>query len=227
MPEPTDPEPPAVDRHTVPAAPPSWAPGDAPDADYDSKPRVSLGPLSIFGFGQDRRQTERRSSPTTHSPILTNLVGAAAIVVVIAALKEAKPVLVPLVVSAFGATLTAPIVFWLRKKKVPPGLAVPVVVVAALVAAALVMGLVIGSLNAFIQAAPEYRQELNELIQRVAISLGRFGIYVQPSKLQSIVEPGSVIGLATQLVTQLADLFSSAVLILLITVLLLFEVLLL
>jgi len=226
MAEPSDPEWPAVDRQTVPGAAPSWPPGEPADPDTDSKPRVSLGPLSIFGFGAERRQAERRGTPAPgFSPIVTNLVGAAAIVIVIAALKEAKPVLVPLVVSAFGATLTAPIVFWLKKKKVPAALAVPVVVVAALIAAALVMGLVIGSLNAFIQAAPAYRQDLNELIQRVAVTLARFGIYVQSSKLQSMIEPGSVIGLATQLVSQLADLFSSAVLILLITVLLLFEVL--
>lgn len=220
MAEPTDPEPPAVDRHTVPAAP-SWVPGDAPDSEFDSRPRVSLGPLSLLGFGPDRRQVDRRAAP---SPLLTNFVGAAALIIVIAALREAKPVLLPLVVSAFGATLTAPIVFWLTKKKVPAALAVPAVVLAALVGVMLIAGLVIGSLNAFIQEAPTYRKDLDHLIQQVSVYLWRLRIPVNPSK---ILEPGAVIGLATQFVTQLADLFSSAVLILLITVLLLFEVLLL
>jgi AI-2 transport protein TqsA len=221
MPEPTDPEATTVDRPTEPASYASWAPGDPRESELDSKPRVSLGPLSIFGFGADRRQLDRRSGP---SPLVTNFVGVAALIIVIAALREAKPVLLPLVVSAFGATLTAPIVFWLRKKKVPAGMAVPVVVVAALIAATLVAGLIIGSLNAFIQEAPTYRKDLNHLIEQVSVILWRFRIPVNPSK---ILEPGAVIGLATQLVTQLADLFSSAVLILLITVLLLFEVLLL
>jgi len=224
MPEPSDPEAPTVDRLTEPTSHPSWVPGEARE-DVDSRPRVSLGPLSLLGFGADRRAADRRAP--AHSPIVTNLVGTAAIVIVIGALKELRPVLVPLVVSAFCATLTAPIVFWLRRKKVPAGVAVPVVVVAALIGAALVMGLVIGSLNAFIQAAPTYRKDLDELLARTAIELGRFGIWVSPSKLQSVIQPGSVIEVATQLVTQLADLFSSAVLILLITVLILFEVLLL
>src|SRR5690606_22489600 len=166
MPQPTDPEAPAVDRHTVPAAP-SWAPGEGPDSDVDSRPRVSLGPLSLLGFG-DRRQVDRRGGP---SPLLMNFVGAAALIIVIAALREAKPVLLPLVVSAFGATLTAPIVFWLTKRKVPAAVAVPVVVFAALVAVTLVAGLVIGSLNAFIQEAPTYRKELDQLIRQVSVYL--------------------------------------------------------
>ncbi len=100
----------------------------------------------------------------------------------------------------------------------------PAVVLAALVGVMLIAGLVIGSLNAFIQEAPILPQGLDHLIQQVSVYLWRLRIPVNPSK---ILEPGAVIGLATQFVTQLADLFSSAVLILLITVLLLFEVLLL
>jgi hypothetical protein len=84
--------------------PSSILPG--PEGEYDDDaPRVSLGPLGLLGFGpRPPADMSREGAQGGPSALMT----AASLVIVIAALKVARPVLVPLTVSAFLAVLTAP-----------------------------------------------------------------------------------------------------------------------
>jgi predicted PurR-regulated permease PerM len=60
------------------------------------------------------------------------LVGAAAIVVIIAGLRAAKPLMVPFLLSIFLSILCVPAVTWLTRKRVPRGLAVLLVILGML-----------------------------------------------------------------------------------------------
>lgn len=153
------------------------------------------------------------------------LVTAAALVVVVAALKIARPVLVPLVVSAFLATLTAPLVLYLQKRKVPALIGVPLVILMTLAFVAGLTGLVVGSLNEFIKAAPEYQAHLIYAVVGVTEELGRFGLHVVPADVLNLIQPSAAMRLAGEMLSELANFFSRALLILLLTVFVLFEAL--
>ena len=181
----------------------------------------SLGPLSILGFGPQPSPSAAPALPRGFAQLL----GAAAAVIIIAGLREAREVLVPLVVSTFVATLTAPVVLFLRAKKIPAAVAVPSVIVLTLGVVGALTGLLAGSLNAFIQAAPRYQADLIMMLIEMSAFLERFGLEIDPSKLLGVVQPMSAIQFAAQLVSQVADLFSSMLLILLLTIFVLFEAL--
>src|SRR5690606_28775849 len=113
--------------------------------------------------------------PTAPEPSSNVLVTAAALVIVIAALKIARPVLVPLTVSAFLAVLTAPLVLYLKKHRVPPWFGVPLVVLLTLIGFAGVAGLILGSLNTFIQEVPSYQERILSMLSSVTTVVDGWG----------------------------------------------------
>ncbi len=90
----------------------------APDSQpHSERPSLSLGPLGMLGFGPrpDEERVEGLKPKRTNSLVIM-----ASLVIIIAAIKIARPVLVPLTVAIFLATLTAPVVIYLKEKKSSP-----------------------------------------------------------------------------------------------------------
>ncbi len=187
---------------------------------HSERPSLSLGPLGMLGFGPrpDDERTEGVKPKRTNSLVIM-----ASLVIIIAAIKIARPVLVPLTVAIFLATLTAPVVIYLKKKRVPPEVGVPLVLVMTLVLLAGIAGLVGGSLNAFIQAAPTYQERLVELFFVTSAQFERWGIAVTAESLYSLVRPEELVGFLGDTLSGLADTLSDTFLVMLMTVFLLFE----
>jgi predicted PurR-regulated permease PerM len=148
---------------------------------------------------------------------------AASLVIVIAALKVARPVLVPLTVSAFLAVLTAPFVLYLKKHRVPPHFGVPLVVLVTVLVISGIAGLVIGTLNTFVQEIPSYQARVMEMLTSASSQLESFGIQLTLSSLTSLVEPAAAMQFSGNTLSEIADLLSNTFLVLLMTIFVLFE----
>lgn len=148
----------------------------------------------------------------------------AALVVLLAGLRAAGPLIVPLLLSAFLTILSAPLVLWLQKRKVPEILAVTFVVLAVVGVLAAVAGVVGGSVNRFVAAIPRYQEGLDDLVSGLSDYLDSFGIGLSFDKIRKVVDPGAAIGMAGTVVSQLASLLSNAFLVVLTMVFMLFEV---
>lgn len=185
------------------------------------RPSLTLGPLTMLGLTPQPDEKTRGKVKDAFG-ILVQL---AAFAIVVAALKTARPFLVPLVAAAFLATLTAPIVFYLRKKRVPALLGVPLVVLAALIVGLSVASLLVGSLNTFIQAAPAYQQTLTAQIDLAVLILRGWGIDLTSSGITRLIQPSAAVQFAGQTLGQVADFVSTSLLIVLLTIFLLFEAL--
>jgi predicted PurR-regulated permease PerM len=88
---------------------------------------------------------------------------AASLVVIIAGLRAASAIVLPFLASVFLAVFSLPILYWLKRLKVPNPLAVlgtMLFVIAVLSGIGLLVG---GSVNSFTEAAPHYRERLQEL----------------------------------------------------------------
>lgn len=190
------------------------------DAPLDSRPSVSLGPLGLLGFGPDVVEQDPSVSGPSRPRTLVSL---ASLVIVIAALKIARPVLVPLTVSVFLATLTAPGVIYLKKKGVSPVIGVPLVVLFTLLVFGAMTTLVGGSINQFIQALPSYQARMSALLISSAGQLESWGFQVTTESLLSLVHPGAALGFLGETLSGLADFLSDTFLVLLLTVFVLFE----
>src|SRR5687767_12763319 len=94
------------------------------------------------------------------------LLNVASLVVVIAGLKLAAPLLVPFMAAVFLAILSLPVLTWLEEHRVPRGVAVGLAVLVNLAALAAMGFLVSGSVADFVDAAPRYREQLVALLDR-------------------------------------------------------------
>ena len=94
---------------------------------------------------------------TSPSPLLFRL---AALVVIVAGLRAAGPILIPMLLAVFLAVLSYPLLAALLRRGVRPGFAMAATVVAA-AAMLTVFGLIInGAVSGFLTAAPAYQELL-------------------------------------------------------------------
>lgn len=159
------------------------------------------------------------------SHVLRGLVGIAAFVIVIAGMRAARPVLVPLLVAAFVALVCVPVVNALRRRRFPNGLAVTVVVLGVVAGVGGVGAFVGSSLTAFVQALPTYEAGLAAQTASALDWLQRHGLPVPNREgLLDAVDPGAALGLAAVLLNEVGALLTNGVLVMLAVVFILLEV---
>lgn len=164
--------------------------------------------------------TPSGSTSSSGRLILLNL---AALVVVVAGLKTAAPLLVPFICSIVLAVLAAPPVFWLHRRKLPLWLAI-LLVILALVVVEVGVGVLIGSqFNDFIDALPGYQDQLTQKFSGLLQELGEQGIDTSRLSLAKLFDPGKAMKLTASLFTGLTGLLGNTVLILFTVVFLLLE----
>ncbi len=140
------------------------------------------------------------------SPARIAIVGAA-VVIVLAGIRVATPILGPFLVAVFFAMITAPLMAWLTRRGVPPILAAVTVVVA-------LIGIFIGVLaflgvafTGFIRSLPQYQASL----EAQAAILADYGIDPGTFTVWDYIDQGFVIqqvaGLAQQVGSIAVDAF--------------------
>lgn len=161
-------------------------------------------------------------SPRGH--VVRGLVAAAALVVVIAGLREARPVVVPMLVSAFVAFACLPAVTRLRSWRVPKVLAVVLVMIGVVGVVSAIAVFVGSSLTAFVQAMPVYQARLGARLGDVLTWFAVRGFQVPDStQLAGIIDPGAALGLVATLLNGVGDTLTNGLLILLTVVFILLE----
>lgn len=148
------------------------------------------------------------------------LVAAAALVVVVAGLKAAASVFVPVLLGFFLAVPALPVLGWLRRRGVPGWLAILLILLGL---ALLVFGFgafVATSVDRITELAPTYQARLEEIAQPWIARAREQGLEVD--KLFNLER---LFGLFSGLLGGLATLLSEGVLVLLITVFILVEAL--
>ena len=147
----------------------------------------------------------------------------AALVIIIAGMREAASVLLPFLVSAFLALICGAPLFWLKGKGLPSVVAVLLVVLVLLGLLSLVGVLVGTSLNDFYRALPMYQEGFQELSLESRIWLKAQGLEVPERFLSDTFAPGSVMRFAGSLLSSLGGLITNAFVILLTVVFMLLE----
>jgi len=160
------------------------------------------------------------NKPLENHSILLNI---AAFIIIVAGLKAATQLLVPFLLAVFIAVLCAPMMIWLKVKKVPSILSVLLVVVLFFVIAA-TLGTVIGtSLSAFYQDLPEYEQKLQQQGESIVAGLQGFGIVVDKSVISNYIDPGAAMKMVASVFSGLGGVLTNAFLILFSVIFILLE----
>ncbi|HJL16509.1 MAG TPA: AI-2E family transporter [Sandaracinaceae bacterium LLY-WYZ-13_1] len=147
----------------------------------------------------------------------------AGLVIVVAGLKLAAPLFVPLVAAVFITVVSLPVVRWLLAKRVPRWAAILLAVLLDLVVLAGFAGLVGGSLNEFYDRVPYYQERLSELTVEAAAWVDQHGLHIEPSRIGSAVDQVQVMGVVADVFQRLTELASKALLVALLVLFMLFE----
>jgi len=147
----------------------------------------------------------------------------ASLIVVVAGLKAAQTILIPVLLALLLAILCSPAVFWLRARRVPTVAAV-LLVVLVLLGVLSVFGVVVGgSINGFMEAAPRYQQRLDALGTSATDWLESLGFRVGEIDTSDVFQPGSLIGFLGRGLTALLSTVSNTFVVTLILVFMLLE----
>lgn len=152
------------------------------------------------------------------------LLGAAAFVVVVAGVRAAEPILVPLLVAMFVAILVAPPLGWLRRHGFSAVSATIVVVLVVMVLGLLGLLFIGGPISDFLGDLPRYRAQVRQMRVEALGWLGRFGLDVSGLEREGrYLNTDDALEWVGGLVRSVGDLFGHGLLILFTVVFLLAE----
>ncbi|TNE75865.1 MAG: AI-2E family transporter [Gammaproteobacteria bacterium] len=160
----------------------------------------------------------RESSPMARSVII-----AAAFVVVVAGLKAAETLLVPFLLSVFIALIFSPLLAWLKRLRVPNGLAICLIIALVILAGWLIGILVGASINDFRQNLPQYQERLQQMSGGLLTWLSERGLSLDMEQMRQSFDPGKVMQLAGNTLSSLGNVMTNAFMILLTVVFILAE----
>ncbi len=145
------------------------------------------------------------------------------LVIVVAGMRAAEAIIVPLLFSAFLAIIISTPVFWLRRKRVPD-LAAVFLVVLGLLALGLGFAALIGtSLQDFSEALPRYQALLTKEIAPLLHWVQGLGIELSEETFLQYVDPGASMRLVANMLSGLGAILTNTFLILLTVIFILLE----
>jgi len=147
----------------------------------------------------------------------------ASLTVVIAGLKAASSIVVPLLMAIFLAIISAAMLQWLQRRGLPLWAAMTLVLL--LLASTLVtLGSLIGaSINQFSSALPRYEVQLNSLITQATAWLGGLGIKLPAGGVTELFDPAGAAKLLGRLLSGFGGLLANSMLIILTVLFLMVE----
>jgi len=153
-------------------------------------------------------------------PLLPTL---ASFIIVVAGMKAASSLLVPFFLAVFIVVIFTPPLFWLQSKGIPRSLALLLILVVIL-AIGMLLGVLVGSsLTNFLGSLPHYQARLLVRLAKVIDWLREWGIDIPEGGVFKILQPGTVMSLAGNVLTALSGTVTDAFLILLTVIFMLLE----
>lgn len=147
----------------------------------------------------------------------------AAFVVVIAGMSAAKVILVPFLLAAFIAIISAPPLFWLQRKGLPTWISLLIVVIGVLLIVLLVAGLVGSSVRDFSKDLPMYETKLRQQTTLIMGLLEKLGVDASGLALTEIFNLGAAMKLVATLLNSLGNVLTNGFLILMTVIFMLME----
>ena len=166
----------------------------------------------------------RDSSSSQIWPPRGLLIQLAAFVVVVAGLRAAQGIVVQALTAIFLAVVTAPVVFFLRRRGAPFPVALAVAVLGLLGGVVVMASVVRTSLTAFTRQVPFYEARVRIAWAELIEQLRSLGVEAAPERaLIEIADPARIMGLAGGLFSGIGALLANSLVILLMVIFLLLE----
>lgn len=152
------------------------------------------------------------------------IISLAAVIVVIYGLQMAKALLVPFLIAAFLAMITARPMLWMQAKRVPAFLAALIIVV-VIMSIVFVVGTIVGrSIADFTAALPVYQESLDGIVDSfLRMGARLFNLDESIESIGDMIDPGWAMGLAAGILNGLKDVLTNTFLIIFTMIFILLE----
>ncbi len=157
------------------------------------------------------------------SPLLRGLAAGACVVVIVAGLKAAAPILNVVFMAWLLAYSITPLPNWLMRKHVPSRLAVLVTLLVVVVGGLSVAFLLGTSVAGLVQKLPTYQERLTNLQETATQLLSARGLDISTIKTLEIFSPNRLVGVAGSVLGSIGNVLEEALLIIFLLAILLFE----
>ncbi len=151
------------------------------------------------------------------------LVSSAALVILIAGMQAAAPLLVPFLMSAFVACICLPPMQWLMNRKVPASAAVFIVIAGLVLISLSITAFAGASVAGFSQNLPLYQARLEEQMAQFILWLLGHGITVPDTTLHDLLNLSAVMGMAGAFLSGVGNVLANAFFIVLTVIFIMFE----
>ena len=147
----------------------------------------------------------------------------AAVVIIIAGMKTAAPLLVPFLLSVFIAVISLPAMNNLQKYGLGAGLSLVIVILAVLTAGVLLSLLIGSSIDDFSRSLPDYQQRITEQKDRLIEWLAGFGVTIPASLGSDILDPNAAMRLLSSIFRNFGSVLANSFLIFITVIFILLE----
>ena len=158
--------------------------------------------------------------PMKASQILLTI---AAFVIVVAGMRAAVDILVPFLLAAFIAIISAAPLFWLQSRKVPAWLALILVIAGIFLIGFLMAWLMGSSVKDFSTNLPAYEDNLRQQAANLFAWLSKLGIDTSNLQLTKVFDPGSAMKLVATGLNSLGNVLTNGLLIITTVIFMLLE----
>ncbi|CAM3335652.1 AI-2E family transporter [Shewanella violacea] len=145
------------------------------------------------------------------------------IVVILAGIKTASPIVVPFVLSAFIAVICNPVIGAMTRFKVPRSFAVLILMVFIVMMGLWLAQIVGSSINEFSNQLPQYRDQLVDQFGWIVQKLQALNIIITKEQILAYFDPGIALSMTTNMLTGVGGVMANLFLIILTVVFMLFE----
>ncbi|MBR9729245.1 AI-2E family transporter [Shewanella intestini] len=147
----------------------------------------------------------------------------ACLIVIMAGIKAASPIVVPFVLSAFLAMICNPAIVMMTRYKIPKGISVMILMLFIVLMGLWLASLVGSSINEFSKQLPVYRNQLVEQFSWILQKLNSFNIHISREKVLNYFDPSMALSMTTNMLSGLGNVMANLFLIILTIVFMLFE----
>ena len=158
------------------------------------------------------------------SPAARFLITAACFVIVVAGMRAAEPIIVPFLLSAFLAVICTSPLFWLKRKGIPTGIAVVIVLLGIMMIGLIMIVLIGTSLQDFSDALPSYQAHLQQETAKLFAWLENRGVDMSNRALLKHIDPGSAMQFFAGTLDDFTKILTNAFLIVLMVIFILLEI---
>jgi predicted PurR-regulated permease PerM len=174
-------------------------------------------------MSEERTTADERTSGEPRSSGTKVVLTLAALVVVTAGLRAAGGFFLPLLVAMFIAVVSTPVLAWLERARVPRMLAIVLTLLLDVLTLAGLVALVGSSLSGFQGAVPRYQHAISDLLVSAVGLLQSRGVPIDTADLEALGDPGWILQVFGDLLRELTQIVSNALLVVLLVAFMLFE----